>query len=1213
VLLLLLASAGCAVAADPAPLADAALAQIQALADEKSSRTPAQRKMDSQLVYAARQIQGLSIAAAAPAIEIDVRYAADGRVLLDIDAEVTAGLLAAIEQAGGTVVCSVPRFRAVRALVRPERIEELAGRADVSFVRRADEAQTNTGSLTTEGDAAHAAPLARRVFGATGAGVRVGVLSDSVDYLSNSQAWQDLGDVTVLPGQAGTNGTGEGTAMLEIVHDLAPDAELCFATAFISAASFTQNILDLRASGCDIIMDDVTYFSESPFQDGIIAQSVNTVVTNGALYFSSAGNSGSKTQGTSGTWEGDFADGGAAGGLYAKGGRLHNFGGSNYNAAVAGGSSYRVNLFWSDPLGASTNDYDVYVLNAAGTAVLRSSTTTQNGTQDPYESLTALNAGERVVIVKASGAARYIHLNTGRGRLAINTAGNTHGHNAAARGFCVAAVSAVSNAAPGAFGGGAANPVETFSSDGPRRMFYNQDGTPVTPGNFLSTGGVLLRKPDLAAADGGKCSVPTFNGFYGTSAAVPHAAAVAALIWSRQRSLSDAQVSAALTNTALDIMGPGVDRDSGAGIVMAPQALASVVPGPDLALFSATLGDGPPGNGNGELDPGETVRETLVVTNLGVETATGVTSALSTAAAGVTILQGTSSHASLLPGRSATNDTPLSYQLSPAVTAGTSIVFQHVVACDGASRTGTFSRLVGHYVLRTNTFYSAYVPRAIIDEKTTLVTNLVATGAPDTIDDVDVLIRINHTYDADMAVVAHHPDGTSVMLSGHRGGSSANFGNAGTATLFDDGAPTPVASGTAPFIAAGGYRPDGVLGDFNGKPLNGAWRLRVYDAYAGDMGSVTGFALRVVSHRSAVAAPINRPPVASNQSLTVITGVLTGFVLRAGDPDGDPLTFRTNSLPAHGVLSGFDTNSGAIAYTAAGDYDGPDSFTFSVRDGATNSPAATVSLAVVRPSLAVALDNTGVTWTVSGSTGWVGQAAVTHDGTDAARSGVIGHRQTSTLRTEVVGAGSLTFWWKVSSEADYDWLCFLVDAAIWRAISGEAGWAQVSVRIEGSGLHVLEWQYRKDKSDTAGADRGWLDEAVWTPDAPSANGFVLWMQSKGLTGDPVLQFAADRNADGLQNGFEYALGTNATPGVVLLRLGGRPGIPVADVPRQDSNTAAFVDFRVECSSNLLAGRQDWTVPVGHATNDAARPPDRDWFEPLIPLREAFYRVRAALR
>ena len=81
-----------------------------------------------------------------------------------------------------------------------------------------------------------------------GSGLKIGVLSDSVDYLGSSQI---TGLVTVLSGQSGTPATGEGTAMLEIVHDLAPGTQLYFATAASSEASFANNIQQLQAAGCN--------------------------------------------------------------------------------------------------------------------------------------------------------------------------------------------------------------------------------------------------------------------------------------------------------------------------------------------------------------------------------------------------------------------------------------------------------------------------------------------------------------------------------------------------------------------------------------------------------------------------------------------------------------------------------------------------------------------------------------------------------------------------------------------------------------------------------------------------------------------------------------------------------------------------------------------------------------------------------------------------
>jgi hypothetical protein len=179
---------------------------------------------------------------------------------------------------------------------------------------------------------------------------------------------------------------------------------------------------------------------------------------------------------------------------------------------------------------------------------------------------------DRLVIVKYSGAARFLHLGTLRGRLQFATAGETHGHAAttAPNSFGVAAVAArAPGPTPNAFN--PSNVVENFSSDGPRRIFFNSAGVALTPGNVSSTGGQVLNKPDFAAAD--RVSV-TGNGgfpsiFTGTSAAAPHAAALAALIKSANPGFTPDQVRTALVASAIDIEAPGFDRDSGAGVVMA--------------------------------------------------------------------------------------------------------------------------------------------------------------------------------------------------------------------------------------------------------------------------------------------------------------------------------------------------------------------------------------------------------------------------------------------------------------------------------------------------------------------------------------------------------------------------------------------------------------------------------------------------------------------
>ena len=205
----------------------------------------------------------------------------------------------------------------------------------------------------------------------------------------------------------------------------------------------------------------------------------------------------------------------------------------------------------------------------------------QTGTQDPYEFIAVgyadppVNyAGFWIVIDRYSpdaahiSAPRFLHLNASRAQTQYATNGETHGHATVESAFCVSAVSAHLRTTP--FTG--AEPLEWFTSDGPRRVFYYPNGTPITPGNLSSTGGYVRKKPDITAADGVACSTPGFNPFYGTSAAAPHAAAITALLLSAKPNATAAQIRKALTKSALPA--PPVWNDvAGYGIVMADSAL----------------------------------------------------------------------------------------------------------------------------------------------------------------------------------------------------------------------------------------------------------------------------------------------------------------------------------------------------------------------------------------------------------------------------------------------------------------------------------------------------------------------------------------------------------------------------------------------------------------------------------------------------------------
>jgi len=568
-------------------ISQGAVDQISALLQEKEARTSEQQKLGSQLWYALQASRGQAMAGLSDvygsAVDAVAPNAA-GVARVTIKANVSDALLNQITALGGTVrYASVPD-QSIQATVPLTALESLAANADVHRIVPAAQVRSNVGALTSQGYISHKANLVVNNLHFNGTGVKVGVLSDSVDALVPLIASGDLpADTVVVPGQDGNPGSSEGTAMMEIVHDLAPGAKLFFATAFTSPESFADNIRTLRnVYGCDIIVDDVSYSDEGVFQDSTIAKAVNDVTASGALYLSSAGNGGNLTNGNSSVWEGDFNPGPASAAPLPAGYTLHIFRGSQAFNRIAGAGEGAVDLQWSDPLGASSNDYDLFILSASGTTVSCASTTVQSGAgSDPFEECftsTGFAGNSRIVVAaKSTAAVRALHVANFFGTpMSIATSGVTSGHNAGKNTVSTAATYWNSaHTGTKAFVGGAANPTETFSSDGPRKIFYNPDGSAITPSNFLfaTNGGTTLAKPDVTAADGASSKTPGFLPFFGTSAAAPHAAAIAALVKAARPDYTNAQILMAMKATALDIRAAGVDRDSGVGIVMALEAV----------------------------------------------------------------------------------------------------------------------------------------------------------------------------------------------------------------------------------------------------------------------------------------------------------------------------------------------------------------------------------------------------------------------------------------------------------------------------------------------------------------------------------------------------------------------------------------------------------------------------------------------------------------
>ena len=547
-----------------------------------------------------------SVPMRADAPEIDVRLVS-----------ATPPVVAALRAAGMDVSEVHERWGRVIGTVDPLLLDRVAAVPEVRTIHPNYRPLLDVGAVTSQADTATRAAQARAQFDVDGSGVPVGVLSDSFNALgggsvngsgcnrtvtgTSSQATGDLpASVKVvqdLPGQS-----DEGRAMAELIHDLAPGAPILFNTAFTSEPGFAAGIDALRACGAKVLVDDVIYFAEPMFQDGVIAQAAQAAVDAGVPYFSSAGN-----YGRVGVDE-EYVDGAPA----DSGNDFHQFasGSQIANITLPPGCGVRLVLQWAEPFdgtlgpGAST-DFDLGLFDCSGDSCEVIPGAVSNAAQgcstlgggpggDPLEILlsplnqTAQPRQVSLAVNRVCGTATRFRIGvtstggcslTGSGYAfddAVFNSAQIYGHAAAAGVVAVAAVDYREIEQDG----DRTPPldvinVERFSSlGGFLPLFYAGNGTPLP-------GGVQLRsKPEIAAPDGTNTTFFTqdsdgdgFPNFFGTSAAAPHAAAVAALVRERNPSLSPAGVLATLTTTARDIESAGYDFLSGHGLVDAVGAV----------------------------------------------------------------------------------------------------------------------------------------------------------------------------------------------------------------------------------------------------------------------------------------------------------------------------------------------------------------------------------------------------------------------------------------------------------------------------------------------------------------------------------------------------------------------------------------------------------------------------------------------------------------
>lgn len=565
---------------------------------ETWSESKGHRKIASRLAQASGAVllstqSGLAPAPLPESLSGFARFDQQGKIQVYITMDhVNDSTLNALRATGVEIDIYDPSQRLVQGWIAPAQVQAVADLPSVILVDLPNYGMTNAGSVTTQGDAVIRANQARALPGVTGSGVQVGVLSDGISSLTASVASGDLpasgvtmpaapltgGGISLdspLPGGATftvtpvgrsdlTSGT-EGTAMLEIIHDIAPGAQLFFAPGGTGTTLANQRAIRwLKSQGVRVIADDSVFLNAGPY-DGTsaISQELSNAVASGVSYFVAVGNYAQQY------YRGLFTD--------TDGDTFHEFdvslglpridnAGETLNVTVQPGATVIIILQWNDPFGGSTNNYDLCVHDPAdipaAPPVLSCSATPQTGTQNPTEFLAITRGGLTpgtlgVRIHRVGGAApRVFDLFIIGGVMnEFVVPGGSVPNKSDARGGVIS-VGAVDWQAP--------NAIEFFSSRGP-----------------TSDGRV---KPELVAPDGVSTSVAGFTPFFGTSAATPHAAGAAALVLSANPTLTPAQLSARLTQTAVPLGSPIPNNTFGFGRIDALQALSVSDPtGPAIA------------------------------------------------------------------------------------------------------------------------------------------------------------------------------------------------------------------------------------------------------------------------------------------------------------------------------------------------------------------------------------------------------------------------------------------------------------------------------------------------------------------------------------------------------------------------------------------------------------------------------------------------------
>eukprot|EP00977_Amphora_coffeiformis_P027504 scaffold34616_cov275-Amphora_coffeaeformis.AAC.2 len=475
----------------------------------------------------------------------------------------------------------------------------------------------NAGSVTSEASQAMEADVARTLFNITGRGVKVGILSDSYDISTSAVTSAADG---ILSGdlpppdrihivKEGPVGRDEGRGIMELIHDVAPGADLAFLSSNFGLAAFADGIIELVNIGCDIIVDDVIYLAESMFQDDLPAQAVDYANDRGVQYFASGGNQGRNS------YDGPFVETDltipAGSFSVAEFPDPENEGATLPYLEVSLREGTNVVLQWDDPkvyapdmgLPGPTRDIDLLLCDEAFN-IVRLSARTNSITGLPVEIVRAPFSGTfRLVFVLFSDDSPNFFKVVFFGGSDISpllTASASYGH-ANAKG-AIAVGAAPYTLTPG-FGVSPAIQ-EPFSSAGGTPIFFD------TLGQRLFKEEVRV-KPEITSVDGTCTSFfGSFNvfgtgcfNFFGTSASAPNAAAVAALMLEVQPRLQPENIRDIMIRSSEDMDDTftpnydfGFDFGTGAGFLNALYAVGFAA----LPLHDINLGKGGKGRKGGK-------------------------------------------------------------------------------------------------------------------------------------------------------------------------------------------------------------------------------------------------------------------------------------------------------------------------------------------------------------------------------------------------------------------------------------------------------------------------------------------------------------------------------------------------------------------------------------------------------------------------------------